>query len=426
MVKMAECAELTQCGRPGSDHRVITLTFAWPISVQSLRPLQHKHFKLDESVMDSCQIPHMHVTGGTSLICAVAALCVVLVGCDGPTGIAQPASAQPAADTTVGEPAANAAANPYPQRIPAPPLEGAVWVNTTTPHTLAEFHGRFVLLDFWTFCCINCMHVLPELKKLEHAYPNELVVIGIHAPKFQSEHDTENIREAVLRYEIEHPVVNDSKMAIWNAYGAQSWPTLVLIDPAGDVVWAASGERTFQDIKDVIDRGLPFYRARGILKPGKRVEIVDASKLPATPLRFPGKILADEAGGRLFIADSNHNRAVVAKLDGKLETIIGKGTIGREDGSFGSCSFNHPQGMALVGNVLYVADTENHLIRKADLVTHRVVTVAGTGKQGNAALEIVHPRAASSAAGKPTQIPISSPWALWAKDADLYIAMAGM
>src|SRR4051794_30035343 len=141
MVKMAECAELTQRGRRGSDHSLITLMFAWPISVQSLRPLQYKNFKLDESVMLSCQIPRLHVPGSTSLICAIAALCVVLVGCDGPTGIAQPASAQPAADATVGGPAANAVANPYPQRIPAPPLEGAVWVNTTAPHTLAEFRG---------------------------------------------------------------------------------------------------------------------------------------------------------------------------------------------------------------------------------------------------------------------------------------------
>src|SRR3954471_19117526 len=368
----------------------------------------------------------IHRRRDASLTAAVLVFSFLIVGCGGPAGIEQPARAQSAAGETVGAAAGDAAANPYPQRIPAPPLEGAVWVNTATPHTLAEFRGRFVLLDFWTFCCINCMHVLPELKKLEHAYPNELVVVGIHAPKFQSEHDTENIREAVLRYEIEHPVVNDSRMAIWNAYGAQSWPTLVLIDPAGEVVWAASGERTFEDIKAVIDRGLPFYRAQGILKPGKRVEIIDASKLPATPLRFPGKILADEAGGRLFIADSNHNRIVIAKLDGKLEAIIGKGTIGRDDGSFESCSFNHPQGMALVGSVLYVADTENHLIRKADLSARRVLTVAGTGQQGNASLEILRPQPGSSAGAKPTQTQLSSPWALWARDKELYIAMVGM
>ena len=75
-----------------------------------------------------------------------------------------------------------------------------------------------MLLDFWTYCCINCMHILPELKKLEHAYPNEIVVIGVHSAKFAGEQDSKNIREAVLRYEIEHPVVNDAEHVIWDKY----------------------------------------------------------------------------------------------------------------------------------------------------------------------------------------------------------------
>ena len=304
-------------------------------------------------------------------------------------------------------------------------------MNTPAPLALADLRGRFVLLDFWTFCCINCMHVLPELNKLEHAFPNELVVIGIHSAKFQGERVTDNIREAVLRYEIEHPVVNDAKMTIWGTYGARSWPTLVLIDPAGDVVWAASGERSFDEIKAVIDRGLPYYRAQGLLKPAPRPTIVDASKQPATPLRYPGKILADEKGGRLFIADSNHNRIVVAKLDGKLEQVIGSGAIGRADGGFDACSFNHPQGMALVGNMLYIADTENHLLRKADLASRRVTTVAGTGEKGSAWPEFgavgENPKQGGAAGrGSLKSTALSSPWALWQQGSDLYIAMAGM
>jgi DNA-binding beta-propeller fold protein YncE/thiol-disulfide isomerase/thioredoxin len=328
-------------------------------------------------------------------------------------------------------PNANVAENPYPHRVAAPPLEGGEWVNTPAPLALADLRGRYVLLDFWTFCCINCMHVLPELNKLEHAFPNELVVIGVHSAKFQGERATDNIREAVLRYEIEHPVVNDAKMTIWGTYGARSWPTLVLIDPAGDVVWAASGERSFDEIKAVIDRGLPYYRAQGILKPAPRPTIVGASKQPATPLRYPGKILADEKGGRLFIADSNHDRIVVAKLDGKLEQVVGSGVIGHEDGAFDACSFNHPQGMALVGNVLYIADTENHLLRKADLTSRHVTTVAGTGEKGVAWAEFggageVPKKAGATGRGTLKSIALSSPWALWQQGNDLYIAMAGM
>ncbi len=369
------------------------------------------------------------VAGRRFPLAVAGVLVVAICGCGSPSGLLPAAQAQTAAPDKSGT---DTAENPYPQHIPAPPLPAAEWVNTPAPLSLADLRGRFVLLDFWTFCCINCMHVLPELKKLEHAFPNELVVVGIHSAKFEGERATENIREAALRYEIEHPIVNDSKMAIWNTYGARSWPTLVLIDPAGDVVWAASGERTFDDIKAVIDRGLPYYRKAGLLTPAPRPKIVDAASLPATPLKYPGKILADEAGGRLFIADSNHNRIVIAKLDGKVVQVIGSGEIGRKDGGFDACSFNHPQGMALVGNTLYVADTENHLLRKVDLATKQVSTIAGTGEKGTAWEGFedagINPLKGSAGTAKrgPKSTPLSTPWALSAQGNDLFIAMAGM
>jgi thiol-disulfide isomerase/thioredoxin len=342
------------------------------------------------------------------------------------------AVAQQESDQATSTNEAGVADNPYLRRIPAPGLEGGEWVNVAMPLSLADLRGRFVLLDFWTYCCINCMHVLPELKKLEHAFPNELVVVGVHSPKFEGEHVTDNIREAAQRYEIEHPVVNDANMAIWSRYGARSWPTLVLIDPAGDVVWAASGEREFDDIKAVIDRGLPYYRAQGLLKPAPRPKVLREGKRVDESLAFPGKILADGASNRLFIADSNHNRIVVCTLDGKLLHVVGSGAIGDADSAFEACSFDHPQGMALVGEVLYVADTENHLLRKVDLASKKVTTVAGTGKKGNAWAGVLGENRNSLNLGAATEprtprtTSLASPWALWHQGNDLYIAMAGM
>jgi DNA-binding beta-propeller fold protein YncE len=347
----------------------------------------------------------------------------------------RPAGAQTdsaSSPTSQDSPADAGAKPPYALRVPAPSLDGGEWVNVEKPLALADLRGRFVLLDFWTYCCINCMHVLPELKQLEHAFPNELVVIGVHSAKFEGEQVTENIREAALRYEIEHPVVNDAEMTIWRRYGARSWPTLVLIDPAGDVVWAASGERDFEEMKAVIDRGLPYYRAQGLLKPAPRPVILGAKKQAETSLRFPGKVLADEAGGRLFIADSNHNRIVVTDLGGQLQQVIGSGAIGRVDGAFDACSFNHPQGMALVGQILYVADTENHLLRKVDLAGGKVATVAGTGEKGTGwpgwgaagGAELVN-AGQKRFVGEPKSTPLASPWALWPHGDDLFIAMAG-
>jgi thiol-disulfide isomerase/thioredoxin len=313
-------------------------------------------------------------------------------------------------------------AHPYPRRVPAPALDGDFeWVNTTRPLSLADFRGKFVLIDFWTFCCINCMHVLPELKQLEHAYPNELVVVGVHSAKFEGEQQSGNIREAVERYEIEHPVVNDANMTIWRRYGIQSWPTLVLIDPEGQAVWVGNGERKFEDVKAILDRGLPYYRSRGLLNTAP-LTFVAKPKSTDTPLRFPGKLLADEPGGRLFIADSNHNRIVVADLAGKVQSVIGSGAIGRADGTFSQASFHHPQGMALVGEDLYVADTENHLLRKVDLAHSQVTTIAGTGEQGSG---FPGPLASGRFGGLPLATPLNSPWALCVVGENLYIAMAG-
>src|SRR5262249_46227251 len=99
----------------------------------------------------------------------------------------------------------------YKATVAAPELEGGVAsLNTPGPLPLKDLRGKVVVLDFWTFCCINCIHTMPDLARLEKKYANELVVIGVHSAKFENERDTESIRKAVLRYEIKHPVVNDA------------------------------------------------------------------------------------------------------------------------------------------------------------------------------------------------------------------------
>jgi DNA-binding beta-propeller fold protein YncE len=140
------------------------------------------------------------------------------------------------------------------------------------------------------------------------------------------------------------------------------------------------------------------------------------------PLRFPGKVLADPTGNRLFIADSNHNRIVVADLEGEVQKVIGTGAVGRADGGIDGATFNHPQGLVLDGDELYVADTENHLLRKVDLSAQQVTTVAGTGEQGSA---FPDPTADGRFVGPSLSTALNSPWALWIHGNDLYIAMAG-
>jgi len=321
------------------------------------------------------------------------------------------------------------AAAPFARRFPAPSLDGGVeWINTAGPIELEQLRGKFVLLDFWTYCCINCMHILPELKKLERAYPNEIVVIGVHSAKFETEEDSKNIREAVERYEIEHPVVNDARHAIWRKFEVQSWPTLAVIDPEGNLVARNSGEIDFETLDGFFKKVLPYYRANNLMKPSPPplTGVAAGQPEPDTALRYPGKVLADEKSNRLFISDSNHNRIVVAQLDGTLIDTIGSGQIGAADGGYAEASFDHPQGLALDRDMLYVADTENHLLRKVDLKKKQVSTIAGVGRQARPAMEeFFEGGGPGKLAGRPLKTPLNSPWDLLIQGKDLYIAMAG-
>src|SRR3989339_1169501 len=300
--------------------------------------------------------------------------------------------------------------------VPAPELSGgASWLNVSKLLTLADLRGKVVLLDFWTYCCINCMHIIPDLKKLEAKYPKELVVIGVHSAKFQNERESENIRQAILRYGIEHPVINDSNLAIWQAYRARAWPTLVLIDPEGNIVGSDTGEGHYEILDKLIGKLVSDFRSKNLINEKPIPLSLEKYKQGPSFLSFPGKILADETSNRLFIADSNHNRIVIANLEGEVLDIAGNGETGRGDGTFKDASFHHPQGMALQGDNLYVADTENHLIRKLDLKAKTVKTIAGTGKQAEF----------MASGGMGISSPLNSPWDLAYLDGRLYIAMAG-
>ncbi|MEP6819537.1 MAG: thioredoxin-like domain-containing protein [bacterium] len=314
-------------------------------------------------------------------------------------------------------------------RVRAPELTGGRgWLNTDKPLTIAALKGKVVLLDFWTYGCINCIHIIPDLKRLEHKYANQLVVIGVHSAKFENEKDTENIRRIILRYEIEHPVYNDADYKVWQSYGVRAWPTQVLIDPAGYVIGAVSGEGNYELIDQVIAKAVAEFRKRGELNEATLNLALERAKVGDLPLAFPGKILADPKGDRLFIADSNHNRIVVTKLDGTLLETIGTGVAGAADGAFDKASFYRPQGLALErglqagsslgvqgGDSLYVADTENHLVRRVDLKAKTVETAAGTGQQARDYFK----------QGPARTIALSSPWDLQLIGPELYITMAG-
>ena len=288
------------------------------------------------------------------------------------------------------------------------------WLNTDKPLTLKELRGKIIILDFWTYCCINCIHILPELKKLEQQYP-QLVVVGVHSAKFNNEQDKQNIREAIVRYEIEHPVIVDNDFLIWKTYGIRSWPSFVVIDDKGKYVGQTSGEGIYDSFNKLIQE--LTQKGGNEIDTVRKAFVLERNLRPFSFLSYPGKIEADKVKKRLFFTDSNHNRIIITNPNGEILEIIGSGVIGNKDGGFEECSFFRPQGLAYDSktDVLYVADTENHLIRKIDLTKKIVSTIAGTGEQSRTRAN----------KGNGTTFPLNSPWDICLENNQLYIAMAG-
>lgn len=298
-------------------------------------------------------------------------------------------------------------------RVRAPELIGkGGWLNTGDKDlTLADLRGRIVVLDFWTFCCVNCLHVLDELRELEERHRDTVVIVGVHSPKFVHEAEHQAVVDAVERYGVEHPVLDDPELATWKQYAVRAWPTLVVIDPEGYVVAQHAGEGHAHALATLVEELIAEHTAKGTLRRG------DGPYVPpepvATDLRFPGKAVALPSGN-LLVSDTTRHQLVELAPDG--ERVIRR--IGSGERGFGPGTFNEPQGLALLPDgTVAVADTVNHALRVFDPETGTVETVAGTGRQW---------WQGSPVAGPAREIDLSSPWDLAWWQERLWIAMAGV
>ena len=314
----------------------------------------------------------------------------------------------------------------------APELIGDTWFGTENPRlSISDFKGRFLLLDFWTLCCVNCHHVLAELRPVEDKFSDVLTVVGVHSPKFEYEKLPESVAAAIARHEIKHPVLNDPNMTTWQSFGVRAWPTLVLVDPRGEIIATYSGEGHAHAIEALIEKLTPEYEASGDLIRGSGLYL--APQASSSALVQPGKVVAIPerykhllAGADLLVSNSGaHNLLAIKQSDLTTPVVtIGAGVRGSEDGSYSSASFAEPYGAVflesdlaeLVGAQLLVADTANHLIRAIDLENKTVSTIAGTRKQW---------MQQDPTEGPAREISISTPWDIEVFGQQLLIAMAG-
>ncbi|MFD7080809.1 NHL domain-containing thioredoxin family protein [Streptomyces sp. NPDC059918] len=310
-------------------------------------------------------------------------------------------------------PAPTPAPAPRRARVRAPELIGkGGWLNTGGKDLkLADFRGRVLILDFWTFCCINCLHVLDELRELEEKHRDTVVIIGVHSPKFVHEAEHAAVVDAVERYEVHHPVLDDPELATWKQYAVRAWPTLVVIDPEGYIVAQHAGEGHAHAIAKLVEELEAEHEAKGTLRRGDGPYV--APEPVATDLRFPGKALVLPSGN-LLVSDTTRHQLVELAPDG--ESVVRR--IGSGERGFGPDAFSEPQGLALLpdGSVV-VADTVNHALRRFDPATGAVETVAGTGRQW---------WQGSPASGPALEVDLSSPWDVAWWQGKVWIAMAGV
>ncbi|WP_327368434.1 NHL domain-containing thioredoxin family protein [Streptomyces sp. NBC_01217] len=303
-------------------------------------------------------------------------------------------------------------------RVRAPELIGkGGWLNTGGKElTLADLRGKCVVVDFWTFCCVNCLHVLDELRELEEKHRDTVVIIGVHSPKFVHEAEHQAVVDAVERYEVHHPVLDDPELATWKQYAVRAWPTLVVIDPEGYVVAQHAGEGHAHAIEKLVEELEAEHGEKGTLRRGDGPYV--APEPVATHLRFPGKALLLPDGG-LLVSDTTRHRLVALESDGEtVRRHFGTGDRGLTDGGPDQARFSEPQGLAVLPDGrIAVADTVNHAIRALDLASGITKTLAGTGRQW---------WQGSPTAGPAREVDLSSPWDVaWFADR-LWIAMAGV
>lgn len=285
----------------------------------------------------------------------------------------------------------------------------AQWLNVSSPLTLSELRGRVVLLDFFTPGCINCIHMLPVERELKHRFGPRLVIIDVDSPKFAASRHRAAVRDFVLRYQVEDPVLIDPKMKLWNAYGVFAWPTFVLLNPNGGVTERLIGEQSLSALSTAVRSAL-----------GDVTHLPQMTPLPLHPVTGGKRLLSAPgglaiSGNRVAIADTAHNRILIANRHGQITAVYGDGTAGHRNGKGRHAQFDRPHGLVFDGNRLFVADTASEMIRVINLRTDRVSTVAGNGSR----------RFLTHGHYSARQAPLNSPWGLALKHQQLYIGMAG-
>lgn len=293
----------------------------------------------------------------------------------------------------------------------APEFSGSLeWVNAPAP-SLTQQRGRVVILGFWHAASAYCHNLLDDLRFIHGKHADGVSVFGIHTPKFEAERDQRLVQKAINRHGVRFPVASDPGFVTWQHYGVRAWPSIAVLDPQGHLVEIRSGDMQRDTLDALVAQlldtaGANHQRVFESIQPALRPE-------PRAPLSFPSGLAVTQ--NHLYIADTGHHRVLECGHDGRILRQFGSGNAGFLDGTSGECSFDSPRGLTVMKDMLFIADTGNHALRRVRLLSGEVDTLAGIGRPGQ-----------PSAAGVPAEQPLNAPWDVCGAYDKLYIAMAGL
>ncbi|MGE8226587.1 MAG: hypothetical protein ACN6RK_12465 [Stenotrophomonas sp.] len=284
----------------------------------------------------------------------------------------------------------------------------AIWLNAA-PATLQDMRGRPLVLAFVNGASVWCMQRVAEVMRWQARNPGRVQLLVVQVPRFEFEREPQHALKLLRRQGVNAPIVLDAQWDAWRKFDVQSWPTLLMLDAYGQ-----ERERLVGAAGD-LERALGSL-SEGVMRPldddGDSIRELNAE--PRLPLLFPAGLVA--TADRLYVADTGHHRVLECTHEGRVLRQFGLGSADLINGGVGEAAFNRPQGLALVREILYVADTGNHALRSINLISGQVDTLCGNGRAGD-------PRAGVLA--QPWDSPLNYPAAVAVADNQVHIAMAG-
>lgn len=285
---------------------------------------------------------------------------------------------------------------------PAPEFPADLeWLNLARPLRMEQLRGRITALVFVNAGSAWCQQRLIDLATLRKRYSDQLHVVAVHVPRFDHERDPRRALKRLHRMTLDFPIAHDPDWVLWQHYGVDAWPTVILLDGQCRVRERIVGDTPVREL----DARIGKLRSEEVPQ-SLNVEPIELrrNREPDLPLRFPMGIAANQQ--YLYVVDSGHHRVLECAFNGRIHRQFGSGGPGFIDGPMELAAFQNPQGLCVQRDALYIADTGNHAVRRIKLNTGDVDTLCGAGRPGSPNEGVIHdPR--SVALDQPRGIAIS-------------------